>query len=577
MINKTPKYLLNNRFQILCYLAQGGFSQTYLAIDTFSDLQSNCVIKKFSPNACNQDFFSTALEQFKREADILKQLGEESSQIPKLYKYFEEDGNFYLALEYIPGSTIRETINQNGTCSESEVRKFLSGILPIIALVHQNKIIHRDIKPANIILRPPYSQPVLIDFGNIKQTFQTILSQSGVEPSVIITSEGFTSPEQATGREINYASDIYSLAMTAIFMVTGKEPNQFLEDSEGKILWQEHCVVSPQLSAILNRAIEFRPCNRYSSAQEMLAALDTEFAPNSSSPTTEKTIALNITPNTMMINNKSWLSKFGIVTFLAFLLGGGFTVLNWNQAEAKQKEKEYQEIITAVNEGDGDYEFCQTKAAEIVTTNSLFSQQAQDLSHNCSQINQAFALKNNGKLSQGIKTILQIPENSPVAPKAYQETADWINIPINAKSADIKQQLDQPIASKLDRNGWAKVWQETGYNIDPTQWINRQNTYQIVPNQITLNLVLDCPRRGRGTVHQVEYMFDSSVPLAQIEAVLARVTEEKNFADSQSKLRDIYNKKVQLREFNTGVLTGAIERDSQNRIHLYLRETNTLQ
>ncbi len=117
--------------------------------------------------------------------------------------------------------------------------------------------------------------PVLIDFGAVKETMATAMSSSGgVTNSIAIGSPGFMSAEQAAGRPL-YSSDLYSLGLTAIYMLTGKIPQEFPTDpATGEILWRSFApTVSPGLAMVLDRAIRFNPRDRFPTAQDMLEAL----------------------------------------------------------------------------------------------------------------------------------------------------------------------------------------------------------------------------------------------------------------------------------------------------------------
>ncbi|WP_254563799.1 serine/threonine protein kinase [Oscillatoria sp. HE19RPO] len=275
--------LLNNRYRILQELGMGGFGQTFLAEDTQMPSKRRCVIKQLKPVTGNPAVYQMVQERFAREAAVLEQLGDGNTQIPKLFAYFELEGQFYLVQEWIEGGTLTKKVKTVGTLSEAEVRSLLTKILPVLTYVHSFRIVHRDIKPDNIMLRPSnpggFSPgediPVLIDFGAVKETMATAMSSSGgVTNSIAIGSPGFMSAEQAAGRPL-YSSDLYSLGLTAIYMLTGKIPQEFPTDpATGEILWRSFApTVSPGLAMVLDRAIRFNPRDRFPTAQEMLDAL----------------------------------------------------------------------------------------------------------------------------------------------------------------------------------------------------------------------------------------------------------------------------------------------------------------
>ena len=267
--------ILDNRYRIIRELPGGGFGKTFLAEDTRMPSRRRCIIKMLKPRHDNPQIYQIVQERFHREAAVLEELGEKNNQIPRLYDKFEEAGQFYLVQEWIQGQTLGNKLQQEGILSESTVKDILLNILPVLEYVHSKRIIHRDIKPDNIILRLTDNLPVLIDFGAVKEIMGTVMSNSGnVTSSIVIGTPGFMPSEQAAGRPL-FASDLYSLALTAIYLLTGKIPQE-LETNPltGEILWQKHADnLSPSFAAILDKAIHFWPRERYINAPAMLSAL----------------------------------------------------------------------------------------------------------------------------------------------------------------------------------------------------------------------------------------------------------------------------------------------------------------
>ena len=160
--------LLNNRYRVIRTLGKGGFGETFLAEDTHMPSGRSCVIKQLQPNTNDPQVYQLIQERFQREAAILEELGAGSSQIPQLYAYFAEAGQFYLIQELVEGITLGDWLQQQGIQKESSVQEILVSLLPVLSYVHNKGIIHRDIKPENIILRSTDRQPVLIDFGAVR-------------------------------------------------------------------------------------------------------------------------------------------------------------------------------------------------------------------------------------------------------------------------------------------------------------------------------------------------------------------------------------------------------------------------
>ncbi|MEH2331743.1 protein kinase domain-containing protein [Nostoc sp.] len=268
--------LLNNRYQIIQVIGAGGFGETFLAEDVHMPSRRRCVIKQLKPITNNDpQTYQLIQQRFEREAATLEYLGESSHQIPKLYAYFSENGQFYLVQEWIHGQTLTKIVEAKGFESETAVRQILLSLLSVLDYVHSKGIIHRDIKPDNIILRSVDGNPVLIDFGAVKETIRSVVNTPGYPTrSLVIGTPGYMPSEQAVGRPV-YATDIYSLGLTALYLLTGKHPQELLTDLKtGEILWQQHAPnVSSQLAAVLNQAIKPHASDRYSTASKMLYAL----------------------------------------------------------------------------------------------------------------------------------------------------------------------------------------------------------------------------------------------------------------------------------------------------------------
>lgn len=267
--------LLNNRYQILRTLGRGGFGETFLATDTHMPSGKKCVIKQLNPIIQEPTIPEWMQERFQREAAILEELGEKNEQIPRLYAYFSEEERFYLVQEWVEGETLAEKQQQKGKLSAKEVKEILIKILPVLDYVHSRHIVHRDIKPDNIILRAGDNLPVLIDFGIVKEALATAVNSSTQAPfSAAIGTPGYMASEQAAGRPV-YSSDLYSLALTAVFLLTGKEPRDLKTDPKsGEIIWRDRApMLDGHLALVLEKATRFHPRDRFASASEMLAAL----------------------------------------------------------------------------------------------------------------------------------------------------------------------------------------------------------------------------------------------------------------------------------------------------------------
>ncbi len=267
--------LLSNRYKVLRVLGSGGFGQTFLAEDTQMPSRRICVIKQLKAIADNPDIYKLVRDRFQREAATLEALGKDNCLVPELYASFCENDEFYLVQEWIDGKDLSDIIQTEGCLTEIQVKKLLLDLLPTLEHIHDRGLIHRDIKPENIILRTSDRLPVLIDFGAVKATLATAMTAQGdVTCSVVIGTPSFMPSEQAIGR-VGFASDLYSLGLTAIYLLTGKISSELDTDPQtGELSWQRYAGnFQPSFVKFLDKAIRLNFRDRYATANEMLVAL----------------------------------------------------------------------------------------------------------------------------------------------------------------------------------------------------------------------------------------------------------------------------------------------------------------
>jgi serine/threonine protein kinase len=266
------KLLLKERYRALQLLGQGGFGKTFQAIDESQPRQPLCVIKQFACQQVDERTREIALQLFKEEAQYLETLGNHP-QIPKLLDYFELEGHHYLVQEFMDGQDLEQELIDRGSFSGQQVIQLLASLLPVLDFLHGRSIpiIHRDIKPANIIRRYRDGQLVLVDFGAAKQATATILAKTGTS----IGSPEFSAPEQTKGKP-TFASDIFSLGVTCIFLLTQVRPFDLFDVVSDRWVWRDFLVdnpVDPALGEILDKMIANSLPQRYPSAGEVLQAL----------------------------------------------------------------------------------------------------------------------------------------------------------------------------------------------------------------------------------------------------------------------------------------------------------------
>ncbi len=277
--------ILQNRYHLLNILGQGGFGRTYLAEDR-GRFNERCAIKEFFPAQTSAYSLEKAQELFQREAAILYQI--QHPQIPQFRATFQQDGRFFLIQDYVEGPSylalMQERKNLGQSFTELEVLQLLRQLLPVLAHIHAKNIIHRDISPDNIILRTSDRLPVLIDFGVVKEIATRIQAPDQPESSTTVGKAGYAPTEQIQTGRAYPSSDLYSLAVTSIVLLTSREPQELFDDTQLTWNWQRWTSVSPGFANILNRMLSYRPSDRYQSVSEVAQALQTLPNPGSNYP-----------------------------------------------------------------------------------------------------------------------------------------------------------------------------------------------------------------------------------------------------------------------------------------------------
>ncbi|MGK7894226.1 MAG: pentapeptide repeat-containing protein [Xenococcus sp. (in: cyanobacteria)] len=270
------KLLLRNRYHLVKGLGKGGFGATFLAADLSLPGNPLCVIKQLRPNTDNPNFLSMARELFEREAKTLGKVGNHP-QIPRLLDYFEDRQQFYLVQEFVKGNNLQQEVKKHGVLDEAKARQVLTEVLIILRDIHAQKVIHRDIKPANIIRREIDNKLVLIDFGVVKNQVNTVAAGNGDQTALTafaVGTPGFAPPEQLAMRPV-YASDVYALGVTCMYLMSGKAPKNIESDPlTGEIQWFKYVDASDEFADILMTMLEVSVKSRYKTAEEVLQALD---------------------------------------------------------------------------------------------------------------------------------------------------------------------------------------------------------------------------------------------------------------------------------------------------------------
>jgi serine/threonine protein kinase, bacterial len=264
--------LLAGHYRVLQVLGVGGFGQTYITEDLHLPGNPKCVLKHLKPASADRSLLGLARKFFEKEAIVLQQLGNHD-RIPRLLAYFEEQQEFYLVQEYIPGNPLSTELKDGRKWQEPQVVELLQEILDILVFIHSQGVIHRDIKPDNIMRRASDRKLILIDFGAIKQVRNQQLTHGQQTMTVAIGTPGYMPIEQASGNP-RASSDLYSLGTIAIQALTGVNPYELeTDDRTGELKWEHLTIANPQLIAIVQRMTRYHFKDRYLTATDALQAV----------------------------------------------------------------------------------------------------------------------------------------------------------------------------------------------------------------------------------------------------------------------------------------------------------------
>jgi tRNA A-37 threonylcarbamoyl transferase component Bud32 len=274
---KTNEWIgksLGGRYQIEELMGQGGMSAVYKANDP--NLKRMVAVKLIHEHLSTDAGF---VSRFEEEAAAIAQL--RHPNIVQVFDFNVEDDTYYMVMEFIPGETLQEQLkrlNQAGRNMEiDDVVEYLINICDASDYAHDRGLIHRDIKPANIMLSVQ-KQAILMDFGIAK----IIGGQQHTATGAVVGTAQYMSPEQIKGEQLDRRSDIYSLGVTLFEMISGRPP---YEADSAMTLMMMHIndpvpdvkrinpEVSPQLVAVINKALAKSRDDRYQTAGEMAVAL----------------------------------------------------------------------------------------------------------------------------------------------------------------------------------------------------------------------------------------------------------------------------------------------------------------
>ena len=264
MIIKGQK--INDRYEIIKTIGEGGMANVYLAKDTILD--RDVAIKVLRGDLASDEKF---VRRFQREALSASSLSHPN--IVEIYDVGEDDGNYYIVMEYVPGKNLKQVLKKRGNLTVSEVVDIMLQITSAMGLAHDSLIIHRDLKPQNILMMDDGGVKIT-DFGIAMALNATQLTQT----NSAMGSVHYFPPEQASGKGSTLKSDVYSLGIMMYELLTGSLP--FRGDNAVEIALKhlkepipsvrtEFPNIPQSVENIIITATAKNPKNRYNNANEM--------------------------------------------------------------------------------------------------------------------------------------------------------------------------------------------------------------------------------------------------------------------------------------------------------------------
>jgi eukaryotic-like serine/threonine-protein kinase len=265
-----PDTVLDGRYQVLAHLGTGGMAEVYCAQDL--QLGRKVALKVLHERfAADEEF----VERFRREASAAA--GLQHQHVVSVYDRGEWEGTSYIAMEFVPGRTLKELVQEEGPLEPQRAVDLAVQILRAARFAHRRGVIHRDFKPQNVIVDDD-GRAKVTDFG-IARAGASDMTQTG---SIMGTAQ-YLSPEQAQGHAVAGRSDLYSIGIVLYELLTGRVPFEaeaavtiaLKQVSEAPVPpSQINPAVTPELEAVVLRALEKDPTDRFADADEFIAALD---------------------------------------------------------------------------------------------------------------------------------------------------------------------------------------------------------------------------------------------------------------------------------------------------------------
>lgn len=498
--------LLQNRYSILHIERTGSFSKVFFALDNYQTPPRSCVIKIFEPIVQKIEIAKWIEQAFGKEVKRLKQLSLQNRQLPEIYTYSSDFQAYYIVRELIEGETLKDKVKAQGTFAPSQVREIMLKLLSVLDYLHQQGVVHQNIKPKNIILRDHDLIPMLINFGSIKKIVSTYGFYGNKQMFSTNNAHGYNAAEQAFAKVVP-ATDLYSLGLTAVYLLTGKNPVDLSLDSQTGNFKLPPSIFTQdsKLGAIIERAINSNMGDRFGSASEMSDALHQPKYFHSQ-PIKSNHSQLRPRKNKKFHNLRWWQAFIYALSCLYITTAAIVAFYDWKLSQTIPAQLPEPSIINS-------------------PTTSLSSQPSQPVKQPLGQLVEQPSMLNNSK-----------PIRIPI-------------FAVGTQQQQLREALGEPDA--IQKGYWAKS----------SAWIYKEQA----DGSIDLGYLFDL---DTNELKQTEVAIAPSVGLPTIQDVMNSLLKGNTTPSLNQELEKIYQRQTNDYSFKLGNLAGNIKRESDGQIYL---------
>jgi len=351
------------RYQVIEELGRGGMGKVYRVLD--KKLNEEVAIKLIKPEIASD---KKTLERFSNELKIARKIV--NKNVGRMYHLSEEQGTYYITMEYVPGENLKSSIRRFGPLPIGKTVFLAEQICEGLAEAHRLGIVHRDLKPGNIMIDEEGNARIM-DFGIAR-----LLKERGITgEGMIIGTPEYMSPEQVEGKDVDHRSDIYSLGVILYEMVTGRVP---FEGDTPFTIGVKHksevpkdpkelnSLVPGDLSRLILRCLEKDKAKRYESTKKLHSELE-KIAKGI--PTEEKIPPAKKTSTSREITVKFSLKKAVVIPVLAFLGLMLIAFVLWQAIPRSGGVRQSIAVITFKNQtGDKAFDYLQEAIPNLLIT-----------------------------------------------------------------------------------------------------------------------------------------------------------------------------------------------------------------